>query len=510
MKLLSIYVREGLLYGKDELKKMLGFSDSASDKEKFVKCIDELTRGRYLKTKKTSDSSVENASLIDDDDDDWVGNMPLGSDQAYLFRFVGILYSQGRIIYVYPKYISSTAEPKEQMKTVIKVLLKYDSVNEKVVHFYSGNEGNKEVNPLSVMLFLLDDYLENDLYANEEQVIEINGDGDLLWQKTIDETYPIIYENRPYYTEIFTRKNIYDDFDFFHRLHSSIVTICSKELENQGLADMFSLSTVELSQEEIKDFGSDDYILSRIDAEMSQQFDDRKLLLLKAMAAFVGLDDKIAWGDSALVLIGTRSYHAVWEQVCAEVLQSQKKKKLMDIEAESSFSIDYSAISPAFQNTELVQLISKPRWHILAYAFGLSSAKDLESEKTLNPDYLRFYRNPSTGELIYYILDAKYYCPNFKGTKAKRIPGVEDIAKQYLYFLAYKRFLEAHSIQEVRNYFLMPKETGTIENAGKVELNIWDKKYVPNDIGIRVLPADMMYEKYLQYPTGSISLDTLD
>lgn len=42
------------------------------------------------------------------------------------------------------------------------------------------------------MLFLIRDYLSNGIYSNVQEIIEINGSTDYLWQKTVDETYPII------------------------------------------------------------------------------------------------------------------------------------------------------------------------------------------------------------------------------------------------------------------------------------------------------------------------------
>lgn len=42
------------------------------------------------------------------------------------------------------------------------------------------------------MFGILCDYLNNGIYSNEREIININGSTDFLWQKTIDETYPII------------------------------------------------------------------------------------------------------------------------------------------------------------------------------------------------------------------------------------------------------------------------------------------------------------------------------
>lgn len=56
--------------------------------------------------------------------------------------------------------------------------------------------------------FLLQDYFENDVYSNTEEIIECNGSGEILWDKTINETFTLLSENRPYYTELQTRKRV--------------------------------------------------------------------------------------------------------------------------------------------------------------------------------------------------------------------------------------------------------------------------------------------------------------
>ena len=66
-----------------------------------------------------------------------------------------------------------------------------------------------------------------------------------------------------------------------------------------------------------------------------------------------------------------------------------------------------------------------------------------------NPDYY-----------VFYILDAKYYCPNWTDDSISGQPSVEDVSKQYLYYLAYRDVLERYKVSEVRNYFLMPKRKG--------------------------------------------------
>ena len=69
----------------------------------------------------------------------------------------------------------------------------------------------------------------NDVYTNTEDIIECNGSGEILWDKTINETFTLLSENRPYYTELQTRKRVTNDFDYFKRLHECLVTMASKK-----------------------------------------------------------------------------------------------------------------------------------------------------------------------------------------------------------------------------------------------------------------------------------------
>ncbi len=45
-----------------------------------------------------------------------------------------------------------------------------------------------------------------------------NGTGEKLWDRTINETFSYISNNRPYYTELQTKKRASDEYDFIRRL----------------------------------------------------------------------------------------------------------------------------------------------------------------------------------------------------------------------------------------------------------------------------------------------------
>ena len=78
-------------------------------------------------------------------------------------------------------------------------------------------------------------------------------------------------------------------------------------------------------------------------------------------------------------------------------------------------------------------------------------------------------------------------------------PGVGDVTKQYLYQLAYRKFVEANKIDKVRNCFLMPTEDEGVDGVikkGSVRMDMLGALEL-EQIQIRQLSARRMYAYYL-------------
>lgn len=111
-----------------------------------------------------------------------------------------------------------------------------------------------------------------------------------------------------------------------------------------------------------------------------------------------------------------------------------------------------------------------------------------EEKDTLIPDILR------EEEVVFYILDAKYYDFYFNdnGKMIGSPPEISSIIKQYAYELAFKKYFK-----NIKNYFIIP----AVENTrviGKVNFDIFDLQ------PIKVLQLDYkicfyMYLKNLCY-----------
>ena len=103
------------------------------------------------------------------------------------------------------------------------------------------------------------------------------------------------------------------------------------------------------------------------------------------------------------------------------------------------------------------------------------------------------------------ILDAKYY--NLRLEKGKVLsgnPGIGDVTKQYLYQLAYQRFVEEHEFTEVKNCFLMPTEMDRMIEKGAVTLEMFSPLQLAH-IQVRLMPATTIFDYYLSGRKYSIN-----
>lgn len=256
--MISKFLREQKRYSQRELCAILECPE-----EKVIPIIRRLKEFGILKAVRATDSQKTMSDLVDADIE--VADVEVGeNDYFYVFTFVGVVTVAGRVLKCYPKYIMSTDEPRKELHQVIKVLEKFNK-KEQIVQMFNESSESHTFNLLAVMLFLLNDYYENGSYTNTELIVESNGSGEILWDKTINETFMLLSNNRPYYIDLQTQKRVTDDFDYFKRLHECILSIASRELRDADLLELFEITEVDLSDEQLDDFGDKEYILNRIE-----------------------------------------------------------------------------------------------------------------------------------------------------------------------------------------------------------------------------------------------------
>ena len=405
------------------------------------------------------------------------------TNEGYQFAYVGVIIIENIIVNVYPKYIPSKDNIKWDFKQVIQVIKKYNKSRDE---FNYQNDELEDIsyNRLSMMLFFLEDYFENGVYTNIQNILEINGNGEIDWNRTVNDNVAIIQDNKPYYVELQTKYKINDLFNYFRLLHEYIITECSQYLEKAGLLELFDLTPVELSDKELDDFGDVDIILQKLEKELNVEFNTHKIKLLQSMHSY--LSNKNAHtNENYLTLYGTSAYHEIWEVICAHVFGDKLHKKLRDLNLPVRLNSKYSP------NQELIKLIKKPKW---IYKDNYPK----EAEGTFIPDIVTIYNNE------FVILDAKYYSLKFSQDKLDGQPGLESITKQYLYELAFKDFIETHQFSGVKNAFLFPTYDGEIENKGHVKLDILSNWGLEN-IQVIMLPAGEINQMYLDNKKMDIS-----
>ena len=465
--MISKFLREQKRYTQKSLCDKFECSE-----EEAVPIIRKLKEFGILKSVKASDLQRNMSDLQDEDIE--VTDVEVGEDEfLYVFTFVGVIVVAGRVLKCYPKYLLSKEQPKDELRQVLKVLEKYNT-KEQIVRMFNDSSESSAFNLLAVLLFLLQDYYENGVYSNTEDIIESNGSGEILWDKTINETFTLLANKRPYYIDLQTKKRVTDDYDYFKRLHECVLTRASAELMDAELLDLFEITGVDLTDETLDDFGEDEYILYRIEKELNTQFNTRKQLLLKTIYAYIAHSGSL-YDMECLSLFGTNSFNLVWEGVCADIMDNQLRVRLDALKLPKTLRPEYDG------KLKLIELIEKPLW----------TATGKKAADTLIPDLISI-----AGEQ-FIIFDAKYYNAQLiPGNVPKGQPGIESVTKQYLYQLAYQKFISDHGFSVVKNCFLMPTENRDVEDHGEVSMEILSELGLQN-IKVRFLPADAVYDHYL-------------
>lgn len=480
-KLSSVMVQEQKRYTLQQLGTLCGVSE-----ECIVPVVRKLKEFGILKTVKAKEDQHDMSELLEEDV--YISDVCVGNNLCYyVFKFVGIIVVGGIVFKSYPKYIKKK-DPIKELKLVLKVLDKYNSQNETVKLFNETNE-NKSFNVLAILLFFLQDYYENGSYRNSEVIIETNGHGEIRWDKTINETYAIIYNDCPYYIELQTMKRVDNDHDYFKRLHECVITQASKEFESAGLLELFELPETHLSDEELEDFGDKEYILYRISRELDVQFNSWKQLVLKALYAYVDNSGHLMDTD-CFSFYGTTSFNLVWEDICGVVLNNRLNTPLKNLELPIPLRDDYRNYNGNAKAT-LLDIIERPLW----------TFPDKTAEDTFRPDIISIEK--VGGRYMFVILDAKYYTPLLEeGKTPKNQPGIESVTKQYLYQLAYSDFLNVHGFEEdcIRNCFILPTENPEEKEKGDVHMQMFESLVTSpslKGIQVRYLLSSMVYEYYL-------------
>lgn len=476
-----VYCREEFGYNFEEFACLL-FPNDETNADEVTDILTRLKRVNVISKVKVTRDVKNHKSDLSDIDDDVADVLEIDSsakETLYKFKFVGLIVVKSFIIYCFPKYIEIDYShiPSDiqfaEFKQVIKVIEKYSKSNreQEIYSLYDIDE-SFAYSDMSVSLFLLEDFFLNGLYSHQESIIENNGEGEILWDKTVNESFAFFTDNRPIYLDYFNRRSVVEDDNLIKKLHEIVLSRISRTLEENGLLELLDLTQINFTDANLIDLGDLDYILYVIESELSQEFNTRKQLLLKALYSYIS-QKYVAEKAEFVTLFGTNSYRGIWETVCAKVLNDKLDVTIYDVSLEPT--------GTNTKHTRIKNIIDKPQW--------IQNEDKCIETATLIPDIITVFNN----KLL--ILDGKYYNLKFDTNTIAGNPGVGDVTKQFLYALAYREFAEKNNLV-IENYFLMPTETETDLNFAQVEMQLLNNLGL-SSVKVAKLNAPNIYHKYL-------------
>lgn len=404
-------------------------------------------------------------------------------DDDFTFEFVGLINIGNYCLIVYPKYIKNLdnddLNEKKKIKQILQVIDKSQSIN----GTYIDLNGKVHSNMLPLMIKILSDYINNGLYWKNQSIVEENGEGEILWEQTINQNTAYIIKNQPYYLNFFTNNQKYNEEDIIRRIHAAVITEICRKL--RGILDIFDLTESILTTEVISDFGDKEYIEYLLGKEINNQFVTLKISILNDILQYIMESHKISNASHPL-FYGTTSFNLVWEKVCKVIYHDDLSKNINDLQLrlkDESEEIDYEGVRT------LKDIVEKPVWS--------QNGLNVQATKTLELDVLRVNHSEKSFE----IYDSKYYQIEITDNKISKQPGIEDITKQYLYQLAFSKLAKINGFT-FSNSFVIPidelaEDTGLGIPYATASLDMLNALKL-NKIQVIARDAQKIFTKYLQ------------
>lgn len=445
--------------------------------EELKNILKSLSLMNIVKKLSKDVSKVELEELLETDSLEKLNTELEGN--MYVFKYVGMLVIGNVCLLIYPKYavsyLNDSINNFQKLKQLISVIRKYQSKEQKIG--FSSQVDVDNFNLLSIALELIYSYYDYGLYSNDKQIIEQNGCGEILWEKTINESTAYFSNGLPIYLDTFTVNQENNEQDYFRRLHAFILSEVCKKLKD--ILRILDIDTINISSEKREHFGNSEYILYRINQELSSQFFTFKQNILNLLKKYIE-EDSGKNSSTNISFVGTNSFNLVWEDVCSEVMDDCINKSIKELGLSYSKNPKQSAL--------ISDVIAKPKWkHNISGNVHVANKTLIPDIVTINGDKLSIY-------------DAKYYKIKLDDKGVDKQPGVGDITKQYLYELAYKDFAKENNLVIDSNAFLMPTDGKEEKKVGTASMDIFyglgDIRL--HDIDVILKPCEEMYEIYLE------------
>ena len=91
-------------------------------------------------------------------------------EDSYQVNYVGVIIVKKTVINCYPKYIPNEDNIEDDFKQILKVIKKYNNLYDDF-EYQNDNLEDISFNLLSMMVFFLEDYFENGVYNNIQNIL---------------------------------------------------------------------------------------------------------------------------------------------------------------------------------------------------------------------------------------------------------------------------------------------------------------------------------------------------
>lgn len=356
--------------------------------------------------------------------------------------FVGIAAFDSVTLYSIPKFSPepSLCGPQQCVEIMSTALRAIDLATDHHVETLNATEPSILERPprwLASAQILLEDYVKHGIYSSRQEVIRDGAEGDIDWVETIERSPVTLQKGRPIYTTMYVNDQRLNLETEVSRIHRAVLVNILGRLQHCDPLNALGLPRPNLhSEHDLSALGPVPRLSAILSAELNSQFEDRRIRLLQTLIRYLQYE---ADGSThtARTFIGTASFHIVWELACAWFFQDQFATRGLRTRA--------------------------PVWsYVTDYAPG--GLVNISGGGTLLPDVV------TTEAGGVYVLDAKYYTPDFLPETLSHQPGVQDLTKQYLYVVAIQEHFPGKAV--LGNGLVLPARdigSGLFRRRGTVE-----------------------------------------
>ena len=351
-------------------------------------------------------------------------------------NFVGVRYNKDKIQIIFPLGYRIPDNDIEKVEAIRQLFRTIRLSNDKKLDYENSGDYDLNANglPIDSYQWIINDYLDNGIYIDNEKVYSQDNKGKINWKRTFKTKFLISKNSFVYLNPVVEKKN--NIKNIISEIHGYCIDESTKNLWflYNKISKVSNVKKPNIT-----------YYLSVINEELVRTFDDRKKILLYHMKRVL-LSKIDSNSKKSIRDYGIRHYEYVWEYMINEIYGEKNIKK-----------------------------------YYPDATYHISGDIEFEASK-LRPDTIFKDRNNNI-----YILDSKYYkaavVANDKRKLKNILPNTDSIQKQITYgnFISLN-FKAKEKIKEIYNAFVIPYNkcnnglniSNDIENIGYATCN-WEE-----------------------------------